>query len=64
MAKMNKMVTQAEWEGELAAANGRGRSTNPYPQSDIDSRNQWFGGYDRAIQRMSREERTPRLRGY
>jgi len=58
------MMTQAEWEGAEAASNGRGRSTNPFPQSDIKSRNEWFQGYDRKIEQMSRLERKPKLRDY
>ena len=64
MAKSENMVTQAEWEGAEAASVGRGRSTNPFPQSDIKSRNEWFQGYDRKIEQMSRQERKPRLRDY
>ena len=58
------MMTQAEWEGAEAATQGRGRSTNPFPQSDIKSRNEWFQGYDRKIEQMSRLERKPKLRDY
>ena len=57
-------MTQAEWEGAEAAAQGRGRSTNPFPLSDIQSRNEWFQGYDRKIEQMSRLERKPKLRDY
>ncbi len=57
-------MTQAEWEGAEAASIGRGRSTNPFPQSDIKSRNEWFQGYDRKIEQMSRLERKPKLRDY
>ena len=57
-------MTQAEWEGAEAASQGRGRSTNPFPQSDIKSRNEWFQGYDRKIEQVSRLERKPRLRDY
>ena len=57
-------MTQAEWEGAEAASIGRGRSTNPFPQSDIASRNEWFQGYDRKIEQMSRLERKPKLRDY
>jgi len=64
MAKNGEMVSQAQWEGSEAAASGRGRSTNPYPQSDIASRNEWFTGYDRRIEQISRLERKPRLKGY
>jgi hypothetical protein len=64
MAKTGNMMTQAEWEGAEAASIGRGRSTNPFPQSDITSRNEWFQGYDRKIEQMSRLERKPRLRDY
>jgi ribosome modulation factor len=58
------MMTQAEWEGAEAASQGRGRSTNPYPQSDLTARNEWFQGYDRKIEQMSRLDRKPRLRDY
>jgi len=58
------MMTQAEWEGAEAASNGRGRSTNPFPQSDIKSRNEWFQGYDRKIEQISQLERKPKLRDY
>jgi ribosome modulation factor len=64
MSKSQKRLTQAEWEGQEAAQNGRGRSTNPYPQSDIAARNEWFAGYDRTIERLSRDTRSPRIRGY
>lgn len=64
MAKSGNMVTQAEWEGAEAASSGRGRSTNPYPQSDINARNEWFKGYDQKIEQMSRLERKPRLRDF
>jgi hypothetical protein len=64
MAKSGNMMTQAEWEGAEAATTGRGRSTNPFPQSDIKSRNEWFQGYDRKIEQMSRLERKPKLRDY
>ena len=64
MAKTGNMVTQAEWEGAEAASSGRGRSTNPFPQSDINSRNEWFKGYDQKIEQMSRLERKPRLRDF
>jgi hypothetical protein len=64
MAKNDNMMTQAEWEGAEAASTGRGRSTNPFPQSDIRSRNEWFQGYDRKIEQISRLERKPRLRDY
>jgi hypothetical protein len=64
MAKSGNMMTQAEWEGAEAASHGRGRSTNPFPQSDIKSRNEWFQGYDRKIEQVSRLERKPKLRDY
>jgi hypothetical protein len=64
MAKGGNLVTQAQWEGAEAAAQGRGRSTNPFPQSDITSRNEWFKGYDQKIEQMSRTERKPRLRDF
>ena len=64
MAKTQSMMTKAQWEGGDAAKNGRGRSTNPYPQSDIMSRNQWFAGYDETIDRISRDARKPRLRDF
>ena len=64
MAKSGNMMTQAEWEGSEAASSGRGRSTNPFPQSDIKSRNEWFQGYDQKIEQISRLERKPRLRDY
>ena len=57
-------MTQAEWEGAEAASEGRGRSTNTYPQYDIKARNDWFQGYDRKIEQMSRMDRKPRLRDY
>lgn len=55
-------MTQAEWEGSEAAARGSGRSANPYPQSDVGSRNEWFAGYDGRIEELSRAARRPRLR--
>jgi hypothetical protein len=58
------MMTQAEWEGAEAATQGRGRSTNPYPQSDLASRNEWFQGYDRKIEAMSRMDKKPRVRDF
>jgi len=64
MAKSDKTATPIEREGAEAARRGRGRSTNPYPQSDMAGRNQWFAGYDRKIEQMTREERRPRLKGY
>ena len=64
MAKIGNMVTQAQWEGAEAAASGRGRSTNPFPQSDIASRNEWFQGYDQKIEQMSRLDRKPRIRDF
>jgi hypothetical protein len=64
MAKIGNMVTQAQWEGAEAAASGRGRSTNPFPQSDIGSRNEWFQGYDQKIEQMSRLDRKPRIRDF
>ena len=57
-------MTQAEWEGAEAANQGRGRSTNPFPQSDLKSRNEWFQGYDRRIEQMSREDKKPRFRDF
>jgi ribosome modulation factor len=64
MAKNESMITQAKWEGGEAAVNGRGRSTNPYPQSDINSRNEWFAGYDQKAEQLSRLERKPRFKEY
>ncbi len=64
MAKTSNLITQAQWEGAEAAASGRGRSTNPYPQSDITSRNEWFAGYDQKVEQMSRLERKPRIREF
>jgi ribosome modulation factor len=64
MGKPKKMTTQAEWEGAEAARAGRGRSANPYPQSDIAARNQWFAGYDTTVERLSREARKPRFRDF
>ena len=64
MAKTGNMVTQAQWEGSEAASAGRGRSTNPFPQSDIVSRNEWFAGYDQKIEQMSRLDRKPRIRDF
>jgi hypothetical protein len=64
MAKSGNMMTQAEWEGAEAASIGRGRSTNPFPQSDIKSRNEWFQGYDRKIEQMSRLDKKPRFRDF
>jgi hypothetical protein len=64
MSKARKLLTQAEWEGGESAARGRGRSTNPYPHSDIAARNGWFAGYDRAVEEMSRRGREPRFKGY
>jgi ribosome modulation factor len=62
MPKQGELLTQAQWEGAEAATEGRARSTNPYPQSDIAARNQWFGGYDRKIEQLSVLERSPRTR--
>ena len=64
MAKSDKLITQIEWEGADAARKGRGRSTNPYPQSDVAARNQWFAGYDGKVEQMSREERRPKVKSY
>jgi hypothetical protein len=64
MAKSGGMITHAEWEGGEAASIGRGRSTNPYPQSDINARNEWFKGYDLKIEQMSQLERKPRFKSY
>jgi ribosome modulation factor len=61
MAKARKTMTQAEWEGAQAAEAGRGRSGNPYPQSDMASRDAWFAGYDAAAERMSRAARKSRI---
>ena len=58
MAKIDLGLKQAHWEGGEAAANGSGRSTNPYPQSDVPSRNAWFTGYDEALTRLSRKRRV------
>ena len=57
-------MTQAEWEGAEAATQGRGRSTNPFPQSALKSRNEWFQGYDRKIEAMSRMDKKPRFRDF
>jgi ribosome modulation factor len=64
MAKTVELLTQAQWEGSEAASSGRGRSTNPYPQSDIASRNEWFAGYDQKIEQLSRLDRKPRARDF
>jgi ribosome modulation factor len=64
MAKTIQMITQAQWEGGDAAAHGRSRSTNPYPQSDIKSRNEWFAGYDIKAEQLSRLERKPRFKSF
>ena len=58
MAKIDPGLKQAHWEGGEAAANGTGRSTNPYPQSDVQSRNAWFAGYDEALVKLSRKRRV------
>ena len=58
MAKIDLGLKQAHWEGGEAAVNARGRSTNPYPQSDVQSRNAWFAGYDEALQKLSRKRRV------
>jgi hypothetical protein len=64
MTKQHKSASHAAWEGGEAASSGSGRSTNPYPQSDVGARNEWFAGYDRTIEEMSRLNRRPRLKGY
>ncbi len=60
MSKVRKSVSQAESEGGEAAAAGRGRASNPYPQSDVAARNAWFSGYDGALEDMSRDKRRSR----
>ncbi len=55
MGKHRKVETQAEWEGGAAASQGKGRSTNPYPPSSPEARNEWFAGYDRVVQKLARE---------
>ncbi len=55
-------MTQAEWEGAETASQGRGRSTHPFPQSDLRSRNDWFQGYDRKIEQNPRLGCKPGLR--
>ena len=57
MAKNSTIQTQAEWEGGEAARSGRGRSTNPYPQSDIVGRNEWFAGYDLELLKLTKKSR-------
>jgi len=58
MAKNDPTSKQARWEGGEAATSGRGRSTNPYPQSDIQTRNEWFAGYDEMLVKMTRRQRV------
>ena len=58
MAKNDTTSKQARWEGGEAAQSGRGRSTNPYPQSDVQTRNEWFAGYDEALLKMTRKRRV------
>lgn len=61
MAKNDPVWKQARWEGGEAATSGRGRSTNPYPQSDVQTRNEWFAGYDEALLKLSRKGRVGSL---
>lgn len=64
MAKNDTVIKQARWEGGEAASVGRGRSTNPYPLSDIATRNEWFAGYDEQITKLARQARKTRPRDY
>ena len=48
------VTSQARWEGGEAAQEGRGRSTNPYPHSDMPARDSWFSGYDQTLTKLSR----------
>lgn len=41
-----KAPKSARKEGAEAALAGQARSSNPYPSSDTDKRNEWFAGYD------------------
>ena len=46
MAKRPKNPKSARKEGGEAAQAGQARSSNPYPGSDVEKRNEWFAGYD------------------
>ncbi len=48
------VTSQARWEGGESAQEGRGRSTNPYPHSDMPARDAWFSGYDQTLTKLSR----------
>jgi ribosome modulation factor len=46
MSKRPKASKIARKEGSEAAQAGQARSSNPYPSSDVEKRNDWFAGYD------------------
>ena len=46
MSKHTKNPKGARKEGGEAAQAGHARSSNTYPGSDIEKRNEWFAGYD------------------
>jgi hypothetical protein len=49
MAKRPKPPKSPRKEGADAAQGGHARSSNPYPSSDTDKRNEWFAGYDGGL---------------
>ncbi len=59
MGRSQAKFTNAQWEGAEAAKQNSGRGTNPYPLSDIVSRNEWFAGFDLTIERLANEARKP-----
>jgi ribosome modulation factor len=55
IVRNDTVTNQARWEGGEAAQEGRGRSTNPYPHSDMPARDAWFAGYDQALTKLARQ---------
>jgi hypothetical protein len=49
MSKRQKAPKSPRKEGAEAAQGGQARSSNPYPNSDTDKRNEWFAGYDAGL---------------
>jgi hypothetical protein len=49
MPKRQKAPKTPRKEGAEAAQGGHARSSNPYPSSDTDKRNEWFDGYDAGL---------------
>jgi ribosome modulation factor len=46
-------ISESFRHGWKAASDGQSRSSNPYPYSSLDDRDEWFRGYDEYLREAS-----------